>query len=72
MLMSYSADGTPLKVKNRVPRELMGQKFIRVGNRTNEYLVQQAWLRTLGPGGQAQTAVVLREPLALTEGKGAA
>eukprot|EP00974_Lingulodinium_polyedra_P089299 8658536-Lingulodinium_polyedra.AAC.1 len=70
--MSYSADGTPLQVKNRVSRELLGHKFLRIGSSTNEYLVQQAWVRTFGPGGQAKTAVVLREPLALTEGKGAA
>ena len=72
VLQSYSSDGTPLQAKKRLQHQLLGgKKVVRVGGSTQEYLVQQGFLRRFDVDGVAHTAAVLRDPMPLTEGKGA-
>ena len=52
ILLSYSNDGTPLRTKVRDPIAVVGTKTMRLVGSTEECLVQQALLRTLGSDGR--------------------
>lgn len=70
VLVSYSSDGTPLSSRRRASAEWQkGQSVVRSGRGTDEFLVQHCFYRFLDHSGEAQTAVVLRDPLPLTKGK---
>ena len=70
ILVSYSSDGTPLAAKRRytakVNEHISAQ---RSGMGTDEYLVQHAFYRYYDSQGLPHTAIVLRDPLPLTQGK---
>jgi len=71
VLFHYSADGTPLATRQRVVAEVgQGRRVSMQGRATEEYLVQHAFYRHIGLDGKRRTAVVLRDPLPLTNGKG--
>ena len=70
ILVHYSSDGTPLSTKRTITAG-QGQAYTvhRQGRDTEEFLVQHSFVRFLDGLGQHRTAMVLREPLPLTEGK---
>ena len=73
IVLSYSSDGTPIQTQRRVRRQLRGKQRAteRMGYETEEYLVQQAFVRFIDMQGIPHTAAVLRDPLPLTHGKSA-
>ncbi len=72
MLRSYSSDGTPIQSRRRFSAKapVGGSRVRRSGRGTDEWLVQHQFTRVLTATGHKST-VLLAEPLALTEGKGA-
>ena len=71
VLFHYSADGTPLATRQRVVAEVGRERRVSMqGRATEEYLVQHAFYRHIGLDEKSRTAVVLRDPLPLTNGKG--
>jgi hypothetical protein len=70
ILVHYSSDGTPLSTKRTITAG-QGQDYTvrRQGRDTEEFLVQHTFVRFLDGLGRHRTAMVLREPLPLTEGK---
>lgn len=72
VLSHYSADGTPLSTKRKVNAKIKdGLTVKRYGKETEEFLVQHGYIRTLDVFGHASTVAILRDPLPLTNGKGA-
>lgn len=73
ILLSYSSDGTPLTTRERLRLRLNGTAapVVRVGGSSQEYLIQQVFVRRLDVDGNSRTEVVLREPLPFTSGKAA-
>ena len=72
VLCSYSSDGTPISTTQQCRSSIStGGTVKRFGRGTSEYLVQGMFSRYLDAQDQAQTCVVLRDPLPLTEGKAA-
>lgn len=72
VLISYSSDGTPIKTQERISRRLTKKMHVqRVGGAATEYLIQQCFVRYFDAHQVPRTAVVLRDPLPLTEGKSA-
>lgn len=72
MLMSYSSDCTPALVKKHIQAELAtGKKVRRVGNQSEEFLVENCFLRWYDAEGRCQTRPALRDAVPLTEGKSA-
>ena len=70
VLVSYASDGTPLRVRQRMALSVgAGSTSAAKGKATEEYLVQVAFLRYIDIHGQSHSTVVMREPLALTNGK---
>lgn len=75
LLLSYSNDGTPCKSRHKVEGKDPAKpekSFTRSGFKTPEVLVQQVFLRRLDPAGGCTSKCLMREPLALTEGKSGA
>ena len=72
VLSHYSADGTPLSTKRKVNASMKkGFSVKRYGRETEEFLVQHGYIRTVDAFGHASTVALLREPLPMTNGKGA-
>ena len=71
-LMTYSSDCTPISSKLRTKRKMADHATVtREGQQEHELLVQHAFYRYIDHMGVAHTAVLLRDPLPLTHGKGA-
>ena len=62
MLRSYSSDGTPLTVRERVVATHCAVRVVRVGGRGIEFLLQVAFARFADAEGKRHTRVVLRDP----------
>jgi hypothetical protein len=71
LLFLYSSDGTPLITQERRIVRLRGKSKRAMGGRGDEYLVQQGYVRFMDDSGSPKTAVLLRDPLRLTEGRAA-
>ena len=69
LLRSYSSDGTPLKVKQRVVATSGTRKVIREGGHAHEFLLEVGFLRYEEADGRCETFVAMRCPLPLTSGK---
>ena len=71
VLLSYSSDGTPCSTKRHIVirDDKTGQKSQRSGRHTDEYLVQNAFVRRVDEFGDAHTIMVMRDPVPLTNGK---
>ena len=70
MLVHYSSDGTPLSTKRTITAGQGSEYTVhRQGRDTEEFLVQHSFVRFLDGLGRHRTAMVLREPMPLTEGK---
>eukprot|EP00974_Lingulodinium_polyedra_P002862 268048-Lingulodinium_polyedra.AAC.1 len=70
LLLSYSADATPIISSNiMMHEEGGGAKRKKGAKKSEELLVQQAYLRFFDGSGQARTAAIFCEPIPLSFGK---
>lgn len=69
LVRSYSSDGTPILL-NRAWTRMLGSRVIhRHGKASQEYMVERTFYRGANAEGEELTAVVFRDPFALSDGK---
>ena len=68
LMQIYGNDGTPVRAKVHLTRNLSGETFSRKAHLGTELLVQAAFLRRR-TAGDLHTRALLTDPLPLTEGK---
>lgn len=73
VLCSYSSDGTPMKTAIRVVSDgdIHKSSVVRHGRDCTEFLLQRSWYKTLNFKGEAVLSVLIKDPLPLSDGKGA-
>lgn len=66
LLLSYCADGTPLKTKERTVTTLLGKRVVRVGGSLEEFYLEKVFAAYQDIDGIEQIAALFRDPLPLT------
>ena len=69
ILFSYGSDGTPLLTWHTVQAEHQGGKVKRKAKKSDELLVEVAFLRTTDSTGELVTAFLTKDPVPLSNGK---
>ena len=68
-LYSYQSDGTPILGKITWTQGVGQKKRVRRGGHAMEFLIEKAFLRGWTASGDPRTAVLLRDPRVLDDGK---
>ena len=70
MLYAYSSDGTDLKFQHYATAHVGPHRsIVRRGGRTNEFLIERAFVTAKGPTGAYISKPIFRDPSILSEGK---
>lgn len=69
LLLSYSADGTPVRTKVNITQRSESSSCRRGGYGTKEYYVQNCFLMFRDESGGLTVRALLRDPIPMTEGK---
>ena len=69
LVLSYTADGTPVQTKVTVSQKSASSGQLRSGYGTHEYYVQNCFLLFKDASGCEKVRVLLRDPLPMTRGK---